>query len=276
MKKSRGFTLIELLVVIAIIGLLVSIVLVSLQGIREKARIAAGLQFSQSIKNALGAELVGEWSFEEGGDDTCAGGGSDYDDFCDSSGNNNHGRNNSDVTRLPNADIPQLGQKADFSSNNTIEVQNSSTLNFNNAITIESWIKISDGNWGLVGKNNTYDFHGNSNYLFLWFIGGTNPEYLLCSGGILYDSKWHHLVGTWTSGLDRKVFVDGREICSDHPIGSIKPSTANLYIGRGINTGNTLYGSLDEVRIYAVGLSSAQIKKLYVEGAEKRGLLVKE
>lgn len=63
---KRGFTLIELLVVIAIIGLLSSIVFASLDGARQKSRMAAGKQLMSTIDRTMGDQLVGSWSLDEG------------------------------------------------------------------------------------------------------------------------------------------------------------------------------------------------------------------
>ena len=74
---QKGFTLIELLVVIAIIGLLTSIVLVSMQGSRTKARDSRRIQDLDQIRTALNLyyDTYGNWIETGSG---CGYGGNGY------------------------------------------------------------------------------------------------------------------------------------------------------------------------------------------------------
>lgn len=273
-----GFTLIELLVVFAIISLLVSVVLVSLSGTREKARYTKILQYATSVKHLLGSDMVGEWKFEESGDNTCCQNCSGYDDFCDTSGNKNHGRQHATaVGRVSNTEIPPLGKAASFSGSNYIAISDTgigSVLDIKEKITIEAWFKVNSFDLSYAyafyksGAYNLYAYYLNSSYrprFVLYFMSETRDVY---SSSAVEAGKWYHVVGTY-DGANMKIFVNGEEKGSSaYANKTIVDNNNTMYPGYRLN------GLLDEVRIYSQSLSLAQIQKLYAEGAKQRGLAV--
>ena len=241
MKKQKAFTVIELLVVIAIIGLLSSIVLVSIKGARKKARIASLLQFSASIKNAIGDRIVGEWRFEEG----------DGNSVADTSGNDNNGTWNEVGDHWEPNDISQLGTAGKFDGDDYVKISSSSsldTLNGSEGITLEVWVYSSSLD---SVKRIAYRYPNFSLSTFgkkaRFIIYSSSPSVrVILTNSDLEENSWVHIVATY-NGTESEIFINGKEDTSEN-FGTSDPlddSSASLFIGFTFDSWD---GFLDKVK----------------------------
>jgi len=286
MSSRKSFTLIELLVVIAVISLITSFVLVTTRTSREKARIAKLLEFSQTIQNAIGAEAVGIWNFDEGSGTTAN----------DSSGYRNNGTlynftspyGYTEETPHKIAGV-ETGKYALSFDGVDDYVGGSSALPISSSYTVAAWFKRNGNPQG--GGDNSY-------HTIIQNIAGYGayPRLLISSSGSyillqqadsagttvnlfvynqpLGDNRFHYLAGTF-DGSTMKLYVDGK-FSGSNSCNGLKTGTTPYRIGAYSSVGTyQANGFIDEVRIYAQALTQAEIQKHYVEGLKKFQLVEK-
>jgi len=260
--NKKGFTLIELLVVIAIIGILSGIVIVRLGDQREKARIAKIRTFAASLYHST-IDNVGYWDFEDGFNDktgfhsSTLGGGSNY----------------------AIVDDKFMGKVLELTYPGYIRINDAGIDNNTGAITVEGWVKTRDNTY--LSSNNvmmassggfsirysapTQEVNLRINYNH----GSYNFSFNDAASGFI-KTKWNHIAGTFDGAGTLRIFVNGKER-SVYNASYVEPANSHgsVYLGN-MSTGS---GRIDEVRIYNEVYPSAEMKKHYVIGALKRGLI---
>jgi prepilin-type N-terminal cleavage/methylation domain-containing protein len=270
-RDKRGFTLIELLVVISIISLLSSVILASLNGARDKAKIAAGKQFAHSLHNAIGLDLVGEWKFEQEGDLISY----------DTSGYGNSGGLSGGATQVDRS-FCGLGLGGCLQADGISGyVDTADALDGEAEFTMSFWVQTTESGthgtfWrrpAMIGKSNGGSNSGdlgivtNNGYIGFW-SGISNPDasYLSTTKQI-NDNQWHHIALT-CNGTTMELFVDTVSQ-STLDCGDIALNNEAFWIGgKGGSElpGSYHEGKYDEVRFYASALTAKEVGKIYAEG----------
>jgi type II secretory pathway pseudopilin PulG len=256
--------------VIAIIGILSGLIVVSMNGVTDKATAAKAQVFSSSLRNALMLNLVAEYKLD-----------GSADDFWGGKNGTLHG------TTTITSDCPQ-GSCLSFNGiSSYINVPDDAIFNFGSKMTAMVWVKASAQSNGavlsqynnLITKRSWYIFSSTTapyNQLGVTISddgtlnSGHSKSYF--TNKIVFDNKWHYIGFTFNSGL-LKLYIDGEEATttksSDDAITSIYNSDVDLGIGCTVCSGTEgtyFVGAIDEVRLFNSSVPTSQIKEQYYAG----------
>lgn len=143
------------------------------------------------------------------------------------------------------------------------------------AVTVECWAKLiaQDSGYRLykaavaksrAGASDSYGLYVNGDTEFRPAFGiatSAGDAWVQApSGTVMADLGWHHLAGTW-DGTTAKLYVDGTLVASQAIGGTLQYDTSKslTLMGSQAYPSESMYGHVDDVRIYDNALTATQI-----------------
>jgi concanavalin A-like lectin/glucanase superfamily protein len=142
-----------------------------------------------------------------------------------------------------------------------VEVPNSSALNPTSAFTFEAWVLLTDANGGgcssIAGKGWTESW-------WVGICGTTLRSYLKGStsqknGGQIPGDEWTHIAVVF-DGAHRLHYINGELVNTFAETGPLTTSISPVRIGSDVSWEHTPSGTIDEVRLWNVARTQAQIR----------------
>jgi prepilin-type N-terminal cleavage/methylation domain-containing protein len=265
---NKSFTLIEILVVIVVIGIISSFIIVGLSSVSDKANIAKGQAFSNSLRNSLLMNLVSEWKL-------------------DGNANDSWGVNNG--TLVGPTHLPVLKTGSDcisgscYSFDGTedyINIGDKDNLSFSdNVFTISGWFKLNtNNNFGILGKRGSpweYSIYTRTADTICFLSWNS-------AGNVVYSNSFPISVNTWinfvwtANGTNSYIYKNSVYLGSySKGSNNMSNTTAPFEIGRGGDGAGNQYlnGLVDEIIVYNQHINALQVKQIFYSGLNK--LLIK-
>lgn len=152
-----------------------------------------------------------------------------------------------------------------------------------NQITLEAWIYANQ--WasevwqGCVlnkeqngsGNDNGYMLRTGKNGTLNFNLGSGSWNEINSAAGAMKTNTWYHIAGTYDGGIMRS-YINGIEVASTPKLFTIKNAlNIDLLIGESQkNNGRVFDGMIDEVRIWNVARSQAQLKRTMNDTLDQR------